>query len=492
MEHDKSHTRLATPPHIATNAFCDIPLVMEHDYIQRLRDTLKDQERDHEPWTSGVVNLKGSESLLFYKCKDGTARVVDLAAISQADIDALVDACEPAPFGRGPESVLDDTYRKALKLDETLFAWRFNPDSGNFIAQLAQRLCPWDTLGKGFRAEATKLNIYSEGGFFKAHQDTPRSETMFGSLVFTFDTPHTGGNLVLRHRTRSLKFDAPSLLASEPSPSVAYVAFYSDVEHEVLKVTSGSRITITYNLYFDPSRAAPILPSQRFPLPENPFMALIKEVSEDASFTQKYKYLGFGLEYKYPSSCTEERYPRLHDLKGPDAFVFRALQDVGLVPRLHYLYESQEVTWGEQFDLLLTKPLDGREECSVEVDQMFWLLDEDPKAKIVWRKGESEETLIEQARRMFEGNIKENRDRSIHVEWVTEPTKNLAGHTHYEESGNEPIQEIYYYQVCIVVGVGDVSSSDKEDSCSGEDNSCSGEDDSCSDEEGSCSFEEDT
>ncbi|KAJ3562959.1 hypothetical protein NP233_g9249 [Leucocoprinus birnbaumii] len=225
IDKDKPHIHLTTPPHIATKTFCNIPPVMEHDDIQRLRDTLKDQECDHEPWTSGVVNLKGSESLLLYKCKDGTARVVDLAAISQADVDALVDACEPAPFGRGSESVLDDTYCKALKLNETLFAWRFNTDSGNFIAQLAQRLCPWDTLRKGFRAEATKLNIYSEGGFFKAHRDTPRSETMFGSLVFTFDTPHTGGNLVLRHRTRSLKFDAPSLLASKPSPSVAYVAF---------------------------------------------------------------------------------------------------------------------------------------------------------------------------------------------------------------------------------------------------------------------------
>src|SRR6202042_3226946 len=32
-----------------------------------------------------------------------------------------------------------------------------------------------------------------------------------------------------------------------PSPSIAYIAFYSDVEHEVLKVTSGHRATITYN-----------------------------------------------------------------------------------------------------------------------------------------------------------------------------------------------------------------------------------------------------
>jgi hypothetical protein len=29
------------------------------------------------------------------------------------------------------------------------------------------------------------------------------------------------------------------------------VAFFSDIEHEVAPVTSGHRITLTYNLYFD-------------------------------------------------------------------------------------------------------------------------------------------------------------------------------------------------------------------------------------------------
>ena len=44
-------------------------------------------------------------------------------------------------------------------------------------------------------------------------------------------------------------FDGEAMISSEPSPSIAYIAFYSDVEHEVLKVTSGHRVTITYNLY---------------------------------------------------------------------------------------------------------------------------------------------------------------------------------------------------------------------------------------------------
>lgn len=123
------------------------------DHIQKIRDTLKNQQRDHEPWTSGTVELKGSDLHLYFTCKNGSPHQINLGSISDDDIRALVDACEPAPFGRGPESVLDDNYRKALKLEESSFAWRFNPDSGNFIASLAQKLCPWERFEKGFRAE---------------------------------------------------------------------------------------------------------------------------------------------------------------------------------------------------------------------------------------------------------------------------------------------------------------------------------------------------
>ncbi|KAF8878120.1 hypothetical protein CPB84DRAFT_1751976 [Gymnopilus junonius] len=37
---------------------------------------------------------------------------------------------------------------------------------------------------------------------------------------------------------------------SQETPSVAFVAFYNDIEHEVSVVTAGYRVTLTYNLYF--------------------------------------------------------------------------------------------------------------------------------------------------------------------------------------------------------------------------------------------------
>ena len=75
---------------------------------------------------------------------------------------------------------------------------------------------------------------------------------MFGSLVIVFPSPLEGGALLLRHRGQEWTFDSRNeLTEAEDQPSIGYVAFFSDIEHEVTPVTSGHRITLTYNLYSD-------------------------------------------------------------------------------------------------------------------------------------------------------------------------------------------------------------------------------------------------
>lgn len=66
---------------------------------------------------------------------------------------------------------------------------------------------------------------------------------MFGSLVVCLPSQFTGGALITRHQGRQVTYDWSS------SPSTHWAAFFSDVEHEVLPVTSGHRVTLTYNLY---------------------------------------------------------------------------------------------------------------------------------------------------------------------------------------------------------------------------------------------------
>ena len=80
--------------------------------------------------------------------------------------------------------------------------------------------------------------ISGKGPFFKPHKDTPHSGSTFGSLVIVFPTKHKGGALVLRHGGGEWTFDSAKMVRTLVNPSVAYIAFYSDVEHEVTPVTS--------------------------------------------------------------------------------------------------------------------------------------------------------------------------------------------------------------------------------------------------------------
>jgi uncharacterized protein YndB with AHSA1/START domain len=50
----------------------------------------------------------------------------------------------------------------------------------------------------------------------------------------------------VRHRGHEVSFDWSSKEAS----SIQWAAFFSDCEHEVLEVTKGHRVTLTYNLYW--------------------------------------------------------------------------------------------------------------------------------------------------------------------------------------------------------------------------------------------------
>ena len=84
---------------------------------------------------------------------------------------------------------------------------------------------------------------------FKAHVDTPRSSMQFGSLVVCLPVEHQGGQLKVRHKGKETTFDWSMLANHGKTPHIEWAAFYSDCEHEIMEVTSGNRLTLTYNLF---------------------------------------------------------------------------------------------------------------------------------------------------------------------------------------------------------------------------------------------------
>jgi len=179
---------------------------------------------------------------------------------------------------------------------------------------------------------------------------------MLGSLVIVFPTPHQGGELVLRHKDREWTFDANALMSLRSSPSLAYVAFYSDIEHEVLKVTSGHRITLTYNLYSAPSKpnsnptSLTVTPS---PSVSDSFQVRLRGLLKSPEFLPNGGSLGFGLSHLYPVTFKTALEDLVQYLKGEDAHIYRACQELQLKPRLRMIYDDRGS--GPEFGVMMAE-----------------------------------------------------------------------------------------------------------------------------------------
>jgi len=154
---------------------------------------------------------------------------------------------------------------------------------------------------------------------------------MFGSLVVILPTKHEGGSLLFRHRGREFSFDsAGTVVTDSDGLKAAFVAFYSDVEHEVSIVKSGYRVTLTYNLYFSDTRElTPIPPSS--PLntsAEDRMKSALEALLNDPKFLPDGGFLGFGLSHKYPFKNSTKLSAIEKALKGTDALVKQIWDEV--------------------------------------------------------------------------------------------------------------------------------------------------------------------
>ncbi len=182
---------------------------------------------------------------------------VGVIALPLLDVQAeqLIAAAERAPYGRGGETVQDETVRRTWQIDASRvrIGGRHWQESLNaIVARAAAGL----GVAEPVAAEFYKLLVYGEGDFFVGHRDTEKCPGMFATLVIVLPSIFTGGELAVRHQGREVMLD---MRCEDPSEA-AFAAFYADCVHEVRPIASGSRLTLIYNL----RRAA------HGPLPEAP------------------------------------------------------------------------------------------------------------------------------------------------------------------------------------------------------------------------------
>ena len=258
--------------------------------------------------------------------KDGSLSEIKLPGATETDLSKFIEASSIASFGKGTEQVTDTNYRNAFKLDNDAFMTSFHLSSTTIVNEIESLMLP----NRCIRAEIHKLNIYCKGGHFKTHVDTPRSKEMFGSLVVCLPSQFSGGTLVTCRRDCRVEFNWSSEIDDPPKMVIKWAAFFSDVEHEILPVTSGHRLTLTYNLY-SASERLPLIPTG------NPFYQLLQKAVGTPHFLRSGGCLGFQCQYLYAFSelSDEEFYQMLPFLlKGPDYMVFSVARSIGLKVRV--------------------------------------------------------------------------------------------------------------------------------------------------------------
>ena len=286
--------------------------------------------------------------------------------VPEVQAQALIAAAERAPYGRGPDTVLDRSVRDCWQIDAA------NVDVGggawsDTLAQIVGRAA--DGLGcprERTEARLYKLLVYEPGGFFSAHRDSDKATGMVATLVISLPVAGTGGDLVVRHRDRETVID----LRTEDPSELAFAAFYADCVHETRPVVTGHRIVLVYQLLLRGGADGEMGRAPDYDAVAERIAALLKQWDRTTHTADKLVWL---LEHEY-----SEEGLSFAALKNTDAAVARTLTaaaqaaDCAMYAAILHIEEScaaeypQDLPYGVDLD-------DSDLEAGEVIESDYWL-----------------------------------------------------------------------------------------------------------------------
>ena len=182
----------------------------------------------------------------------GTAKLQERFAIALPDGDVgalddkmfvewLLEHSEDAPFGHGGETKRDKKVRNAKRLVARGTADIAGFDPALVLGEIEAALSPRFHLD----AKLEDVIVYPVGGQFARHKDTPKTANLVGTLVVGLPIAHEGGQFEITDSGKPHVID----WSGKPDPkNVQWVALFSDLDHAIKPVKSGSRVTLVYSL----------------------------------------------------------------------------------------------------------------------------------------------------------------------------------------------------------------------------------------------------
>ncbi|MCU0446890.1 MAG: 2OG-Fe(II) oxygenase [Microscillaceae bacterium] len=210
--------------------------------------------------------------------------------VTELQAQNLIKVAHKAPFGKGSQTIVDDTVRSAWEIDAQKISFS-NPKWATWLDNLLKTIK--DSLGLNqdqIEASLYKLLIYEKDDFFVWHKDSEKEKNMFATLVVSLPSIHQGGELAIRFAGKEKVID----FAKATSEYLfGYAAFYADCDHEVRPIKSGYRVNLVYNLLQKSSQTK--LSAAGFSAQTSQLTQLLKQWSE--SFVDRPKIILLGHQY---------------------------------------------------------------------------------------------------------------------------------------------------------------------------------------------------
>lgn len=179
--------------------------------------------------------------------------------IGPAVAQQLIQQAEPAPYGRGEETIVDLNVRRVWQIEPKRCTLN-NPEWDVCLSEIVETVKQEFGIDKRVTWDLYKLLIYDKGSFFAPHRDSEKVDGMFATLLVCLPSQHKGGSLVVSHdgESKAIDFDTKA-----GAFNIQYAAFYTDCQHEIRPVTSGYRVCFVYNLKIAKSKRQPSAPVHR-------------------------------------------------------------------------------------------------------------------------------------------------------------------------------------------------------------------------------------
>jgi predicted 2-oxoglutarate/Fe(II)-dependent dioxygenase YbiX len=170
--------------------------------------------------------------------------------VTPAKARKLASLGQPARFGRREQTLTDLDVRDTWEIPKHLVRAEWAGAALQDILATVKYELGLPNAAE-LTAELHSLLVYEPNQFFLVHQDSEKDNSMIGTLVVTLPSSYAGGELMVGHNEEWKAYRGSKT-------ALSLVAFYADCRHEVLRVLSGYRITLTYNLLLhgDTSRPA--------------------------------------------------------------------------------------------------------------------------------------------------------------------------------------------------------------------------------------------